>query len=79
MPNISTLPTKKTPDAAPKTLDLSVYGVVLPVLTADPTDSAFGDNPPVDGTIVLQAGLTDAYFILWARINGTWRSTMMAT
>lgn len=76
MPNISTLPTKKTPDAAPKTLDLSVYGVVLPVLTVEPTDAMFGTSP-VDGTVVLQAGLTDVTFVLWVRINGTWRSTML--
>jgi hypothetical protein len=77
MPNTVTLPAAKTAAAPGQALDLSVYGVVLPVLTTEPTDSMFGTNP-VDGTVVLQAGLSDAYYVQWVRINGTWRSTVMA-
>lgn len=72
----NTLPIGKTPTALPAPLDASVAGVILPVVTTDPTDATFG-GAAVDGMLVLQAGITDAYYIQWVRINGTWRSTIM--
>lgn len=76
MPN--TLPLKKTPAAPDAPLDVSRAGIVLPVMTTDPTDDAFG-GAVVDGTVVLQAGANDSYYVQWVRINGTWRATFMAT
>ncbi len=75
MPN--TLPAGKTTAAPNAPVDLSRAGVVLPILSAPPTDDAFG-GAVVDGTTVYEAGSTDNYYVQWVRINGTWRATFMA-
>ncbi len=77
MPGTNLLPLAKSPTAAPAVMDASVYGVVIPVLKDTPTDDMFGGTA-VDGLTVYQAGPADNYYLMWVRINGTWRSTVMA-
>ena len=73
----NTLPQGKTPAAPTQPLDASAAGVVLPVLTTEPTDAMFG-GAVVDGTTVYQASAQDNSYTQWVRINGTWRPTFMA-
>ena len=75
MPN--TLPQGKLPGSPTTPMDASVAGVVLPVLTTEPTDAMFG-GAVVDGLMVFQASANDTAYTQWVRINGTWRPTYMA-
>lgn len=72
-----TLPLGQTEAAPEKPLDASVAGVVYPVLPTSPTDAMWGEETPPNGTTVYEAGEDDTGYVLWVRINGTWRGTWM--